>query len=519
MNKRVDNVLVLGGGSAGFLAAITLKRRLPALEVVLLRSKDIGIIGVGEGTTGTIPQHLHDYLKIDIKEFYREAQPQWKLGIRYLWGPRSFFDYVFGFQIDTKYHLLSKTTGYYYDDPLSYVGIPSGLMSDNKIFLRETSGVPNVSNEPAYHIENERFVRFLEKCAVNLGVAVWDETVEHVAQSEAGVEELLLVSGKTIRADLFVDCSGFASVLLGKALGVPFISFRRSLFNDRAVVGGWPRTDEPIKPYTTAETMNAGWCWQIEHEFWINRGYVFSSDFISDEDAEAEFRAKNPKVDKTRLVRFRSGRYERSWVNNVVAIGNASGFVEPLEATGLGLICSQAQALVEMLIAADMHIDPSLVKHYELRLNRSWEQIVNFLAVHYRFNTRLDTPYWRACQNDTELGWAEDVVDCYCAVGPSVVVRETLLEYHDQFGMEGYLTMLVGQAVPYKNPYRPTDAERANWSRIQQAVKNKVAWRVQCSRSFGLRSFRILAMAFQHVFSTLGSRHNRRYCSRALGVR
>ena len=135
MDKRVGKVLVLGGGSAGFLAAVTLKRRLPQLEVVVLRSKDIGIIAVGESTTTTIPQHLHQYLQIDIKEFFRLAQPQWKLGIRFLWGPRPFFDYVFGFQIDTKYRLLARTTGYYYDDPLAYVGIPSGLMSENKVFF------------------------------------------------------------------------------------------------------------------------------------------------------------------------------------------------------------------------------------------------------------------------------------------------------------------------------------------------------------------------------------------------
>jgi len=473
--NRIQTVLVLGGGSAGFLAAITLKGRLPQLQVTVLRSKDIGIIGVGEGTTVTIPQHLHDYLKVDIKEFFRDAEPQWKLGIRYYWGPRPFFDYVFGFQIDTKYQLLPKTTGYYYDDPLSYVGIQSGLMTENKIFVRDMSGLPNVRSEPAYHIENEKFVRFLETHAARIGVQIQDDTVEQVIHDEHGVQELRLVSGGAAKADLFVDCSGFASVLLGKTLGIPFVSFKRSLFNDRAVVGGWARTDEPIKPYTTAETMAAGWCWQIEHEPHINRGYVFSSDFISDEEAEAEFRAKNPKVTKTRIVRFRTGRYERTWVNNVVGIGNASGFVEPLEATGLGMICTQAQALAEMLCEGNQQINPSLVKHYDLRVARNWDQIVKFLAVHFKFNTRIDTPYWRACQNEAELGWAEEIVECYRAIGPSVIARETLLDYHDQFGMEGYLTMLVGQKVPHENPYRPSYQEQENWSRIQQAVKNKVS--------------------------------------------
>src|SRR5688572_26775120 len=110
MNKRVARVLVLGGGSAGFLAAITIKYRSPHLPVVVVRSKDIGIIGVGEGTTVVLPQHLHDYLKIDLSEFYRLAEPQWKLGIRFLWGKRPFFDYAFAHQIDTKYHALSKCT-------------------------------------------------------------------------------------------------------------------------------------------------------------------------------------------------------------------------------------------------------------------------------------------------------------------------------------------------------------------------------------------------------------------------
>ena len=139
----LEHVLVLGGGGAGYLTAITLRIRLPKLRVTVLRSKDIGIIGVGEGTTVTIPQHLHDYLGIPMKEFWREAEPQWKLGIRYLWGPRPFFDYVFGFQIDTKYALLPKPTGYYIDGtPWDYVGVQSGLMSENKICYRDITGWP-----------------------------------------------------------------------------------------------------------------------------------------------------------------------------------------------------------------------------------------------------------------------------------------------------------------------------------------------------------------------------------------
>ncbi len=169
----------------------------------------------------------------------------------------------------------------------------------------------DISHFAQLYIENEKFVGYLERYATKIGVITEDDTVEHVPQDE-GVAGLKLASGRTITADLYADCSGFVSLLLEKTLGVPFHDFKRTLYNDRAVVGGWLRTDEPIQPYTTAETMNSGWCWRIDHEGHINRGYVYSSDFISDEDATAEFTAKNPKVMKTRIVRFRVGRHDGS---------------------------------------------------------------------------------------------------------------------------------------------------------------------------------------------------------------
>jgi tryptophan 7-halogenase len=258
----INSVLVLGGGSAGFLAAATLKHRLPDLQVTVLRSPDIGIIGVGEATTLAVPRHLHNYLNIDHAEFHRLAEPTWKVGIRFLWGPRPFFDYGFGLQMDTRYAPLPKATGYYCEDiPFDNIGFPSALMSQNKVFLRQQSGLPLMNGDVAYHIENEKFVGFLETFSHRLGVQVQEDTMLEVIQDESGVRELKLKSGQTATADLFIDCSGFASVLLGRTLGEGFVSFTSSLYCDRAVIGGWDRAEEPIKPYTTAETMNAGWCW------------------------------------------------------------------------------------------------------------------------------------------------------------------------------------------------------------------------------------------------------------------
>ncbi|HTK78374.1 MAG TPA: FAD-dependent oxidoreductase, partial [Gemmataceae bacterium] len=359
----VKKVLVLGGGSAGFLAAITLKQRLPHLQVDVLRSKDIGIIGVGEGTSFAVPRHLHGYMKIDQGEFYREVDPVWKLGIRYIWGPRPVFDYVFGPCFDTRYVALPKETGYYCQEDTSDSSLNGALMARNKAFARTREGWPHIEPHYAYHLENEKFVRYLEALAARRGISIADGTVVDVRQDgDGGVADVLLASGERLSADLYVDASGFRSLLLGKTFGEPFVSFKSSLFCDRAVVGGWDRgADEPIQPYTVAETMDAGWCWRIDHTHRINRGYVYSSSFISDEDAEREYRAKNPKVESARVIRFMTGHYARAWVKNVVAIGNSNGFVEPLESTAIAHICVMSQNLAEMLAESEFQPRPSLV--------------------------------------------------------------------------------------------------------------------------------------------------------------
>jgi tryptophan halogenase len=221
--------------------------------------------------------------------------------------------------------------------------------------------------------------------------------------------------------------------------------------------------------------MDAGWCWQIDHESRINRGYVYSSNFISDADAEAEFRAKNPRVGPTRIVKFKSGRYERGWVKNVIAIGNASGFVEPLESTSLAAICSQAQAVAETLKICDGFLGPCLIRQYNKRNARSWDAIRQFLAVHYKFNTRLDTPFWQACRSDVDLCGAAEIVEYYQENGPNVAWRTTLIDPSDQFGMEGYLSLLVGQQLPYRQRYLPDAHDQEAWQRIRQAIYYKAS--------------------------------------------
>ncbi len=461
----IKKVLILGAGSAGLLAAIGFKRKIPTLEVQIVRSPDIGVIGVGEGTTPNFPRFLFEYLGISRKRFYELAQPTWKLGIRFLWGPRERFHYSFSPQLDSHWSDLPRPTGYYCDEEFSCCDLPAALMERGKVFAKQPdSPAPDVQPWHAFHIENKKFVDVLEGLVRNLGVEIIDGKVSRADRGPEGVTALHLEDGRQLSADLYVDSSGFRSELLGRAMEEPYVSYGCSLFCDRAIIGGWDRTDEPILPYTTAETMDSGWAWQIEHEHHINRGYVYSSQAISDGDAAEEFLRKNPKAPKSpRVVKFRSGRYRRLWVDNVVAIGNAGGFVEPLEATALMLVCSETQTLIDMLLNCALRPTPTIRDLFNDLVVGVWDDIRDFLALHYVVNTRLDTPFWRHCREDTDISTLKPMLDFYAENGPSGFARYLLRRSENDFGIEGYLVMLVGNRVPYQAKHRATPAERAIW--------------------------------------------------------
>jgi tryptophan halogenase len=476
----VDRVIVLGGGSAGFMAALALKRKLPALAVRVIRSKEIGVIGVGEGSTPPMTTFLHDFLQVGEKRFFETARPTWKLGLKFLWGERPWFHYPFGPHLEVAPPGLGRAAGFYCaDGEMADETVVSAMMGQERALPRAPGGGGPVMDKTllAYHFENERLVSFFESFAQAIGVEVEDDAVVEVRPNGRGVGGLRLRSGRDAEADLYVDCSGFASLLLGKTLNEPFVSFKPSLACERAVVGGWERgADEPIRPYTTCETMDAGWCWRIDHETRINRGYVYSSAFISDDEAEAEFRRKNPGVADTRVVRFVSGRYERAWVGNVVAIGNAAGFVEPLEASSLGVIAARSKLLANVLVNCGREVRPTQVALFNQDNAQNWDSIRDFLAVHYRFNTRLDTPFWRHCRQHTDLAGAERVVAYYRENGPDPFWAGPMFGPYEAFGMAAYLALLVGQRVPYRRsaPPPPTSELKA-WDARRRANREQAA--------------------------------------------
>jgi tryptophan 7-halogenase len=455
-----NSVLVLGGGSAGLIAAMTVKRVMPQVRVQVVRSGEMGVIGVGESTTPNLPYHLFQYLGINPRRFYALVEPTWKMGIHFLWGSRPSFEYSFEPQMDVRFPELSRPNGYYCDDEFSYMNLQSSLMAEKKVFDRQPNGGgPIIPTWHAFHLDNPKLVRGLEQFASELGIELIDAVVEGAECGPAGIAAIVLQDGRRLAADFFIDASGFRSELLGRTLEEPFISYSDSLFNDRAMVGSWPRTDEPILPYTTAETMDAGWCWQIEHRDEINRGYVYSSAAISDDAARAELERKNPKVQiRDRIIKFRTGRFRRAWVDNVVAIGNACGFVEPLESSALMVVCWQCETFIELVNFVG--ITPSIQNFFNLKWADTWDELRDFLTLHFCANTRLDTPYWEHCREDADDSRLDGLLDFYEENGPTGFCRYQLQNTGSRFGIEGFLTLLVGQQYPYRNRHRASQAER-----------------------------------------------------------
>ena len=461
----IQRILVIGSGSAGLLAALSIQRKIPQVGVRIVRSPDIGVIGVGEGTTPNFPAHLFDYLGISRRRFYEQAGPTWKLGVRFLWGERGRFDYSFAPQLDAHWSDLPRPNGFYCEETFSDVIVPSALMRADKVFLRQPDGSPDIQPWHAFHIENEKFVTVLESIARESGVEILDGRVAGTEPGAEGLAAVLLEDGRRLEADFFIDASGFRSELLGRALEEPFVSFGNSLFCDRAVVGGWRRAaDEPILPYTTAEAMDAGWAWRIDHEHHVNRGYVYSSAMIGDDEAAAEFRRKNPRVPaEPRVVRFRSGCYRRMWVGNVVAMGNAGGFVEPLEATALMIACSHARTLVDFLLHSMLSPTPGMRDLYNELTHASWLDIRDFLTLHYVANRASDTPFWRRCREEADVSGLRPLLDFYEENGPTGFCRYRMPSSRTDFGLEGYLVMLVGNRWPHRRPHQPDGRERAIW--------------------------------------------------------
>ncbi|WP_330343269.1 tryptophan halogenase family protein [Streptomyces sp. NBC_00557] len=447
--EAIRSIGVVGGGSAGYLAALTLRAHLPDTEISLLESSSIPVIGVGEATTSEFPPFLYKVLGFDIEDFYRKVRPTYKLGIRFNWGGTD-EDHYFNYPFDTGTVAESQE----YDGHIRRSTLESVLMSEHRHLVVRSGSQPPFSLEAlypfGYHIDNKRFLAYLRETALARDITHVDCTITDVEQGPDGlVTSVVDTEGRRHRFDFFIDCTGFKSLLLEKTMGSPFLSYGSSLLTDSALFGTAAH-DGTIKPYTRAQTMDNGWAWTIPMREEDHLGYVYSSAFVSDEDAEAEFRRVYPGLGPVRKVRFRSGRHDQFVKGNVAAIGNSYGFVEPLESTGLFVICRQSLLLSMALAESAGRLTPKTTDAVNGAIADTWDFIRGFLSIHYRFNTRRDTEFWRACRSRTDISAVEHLVARFGELGALTYSTSDLsVGGTVNFGAFGHDVLLFGQQVPH----------------------------------------------------------------------
>jgi len=405
MSEPLD-IVVLGGGTAGWMAATALVSFIPQdrCRVRLVESDEIGIVGVGEAT---LPQmkNFNDAVGVGETEMMRATKGTFKLGIEFVdWGYKgSRYIHPFGVHGPADaghifHHQWLRALQRGWTSDLQEFSFAVQAARNGRFdFPEKDQSKINSTFSYAYHFDASLYSVFLRGLAEQRGVTRTEGKVKDVIQDpeNGDVRSLVLESGETISADLFIDCSGFRSLLLNKTLGVAWEDWSKWLPCDRAFAV--PSERDELSPYTRSTAMEAGWRWRIPLQHRTGNGYVCSSSFIKeDEAADALLRSLETKaLAEPRMLKFQAGRRVVSWEKNCVALGLASGFLEPLESTSIYLIQVAVLQLLPLLPAK--RIDPRLRDEFNRLIDKEYERIRDFLILHYKLNSRDDAEIWRYC--------------------------------------------------------------------------------------------------------------------------
>src|SRR5438477_1066476 len=393
--EPLRSVVIVGGGSSGWMTAAALTKSFgKRLEVTLVESEEIGIIGVGEST---VP-HLRDFnrlLEIDEADFVRRTRGTFKLGIQFNDWRRPGDSYVHGFGTIGRslglldfhqYWLKARKLGLVKD--IGHYSINTLAAPQGKFLVPPADAPPNTPLADivyAYQFDAGLYAQYLRTYAEARGARRIEGKVVEVKQNgESGfVESVRLESGATVAGDLFIDCSGFRALLIGGTLHSPFQDWTHWLPLDRAIAVPCEKVGPPT-PYTRVTARAAGWQWRIPLQHRTGNGYVYCNQFTTDDEAARVLLESldGEALDSPRQLRFTTGRRRECWVKNVVAVGLSSGFLEPLESTSIQLIMDAVGRLVELF--PDRDFRPGLATEFNRRMNRQYESIRDFIILHYK---------------------------------------------------------------------------------------------------------------------------------------
>lgn len=411
--KPKIRLVILGGGTAGWMAAniFTNQWSSQQVEVTLVESPEVNIIGVGEGST---PQLKRFFKMIDIpeSEWMPRCNATYKVNIRFDgWSPQSGIEsyrHPFTSQVD-----VFTSRAFMTNTRTRRLGLDTNIDPENfllnGILAKQGKAPVTPKNFPfiveyGYHFDSHLLGAFLADVAKNRGVIFRQEHIVKAIQRENGdIEALVTKSGEKIEGDLFIDCSGFASILMQKTLGVKYSSFKENLFNDSAVVLATP-IDEEIPVETVSTALSSGWCWKIPLTNRFGNGYVYSSNHLSADNAETELRKHLNLLESdipARHLKMQVGQLQQHWTHNCIAIGLSQGFIEPLEATALHLV----QVCIELFVHQFEKGGFTSARRddYNREVSYRFERVRDYIVAHYKMNTRDDSEYWRENRANTHM--------------------------------------------------------------------------------------------------------------------
>jgi tryptophan 7-halogenase len=397
----VKKVVIAGGGTAGWMAAITLSTHFgKLLDITLVESEEIGTVGVGESTVPPIVA-FHNLLGIDEKHFMTECAATFKVGIWFENWARIGDQYIHPFGRHGQATWMAEFHNFWLHSVAKGSQVPLGeycyewvAAMKGKFALRDN---PRINY--AYHFDAALYARYLRKLTEPKGVKRVEGKIKQVRTKPSGdVESLELTDGRIVEGDFFIDCTGFRGLLIEGALQTGFEDWQHYLPCDSACAFQTV-VDTPAQPVTACYAHEAGWRWNIPVQHRVGNGVVFCSQFMSDDEARAKLVADSGgrPVKEPWLIRIKAGRRKKAWNKNVVAFGLASGFVEPLESTSIHMIMTAAVRLAHFF-PFDGVKQPMVDRYNELS-RYEIERIRDFVCMHYKYTEREDTPFWRHCRN------------------------------------------------------------------------------------------------------------------------
>ena len=460
-DTRIKNIVIVGGGTSGWIAAASLVKFLGAtVEITLVESEAIGTVGVGEAT---IPQirKLNGSLGLDEAEFIRATKGSFKLGIEFNnWGHLGeSYLHTFG---DPGIDLSGLKFHHYWLRALQEGAGKTSLwdysLHKRAAYDHKFAPLQRVGNTQmgglsyAYHFDAGLYAQHLRKLAESLGVKRQEGKVIDVKlEGDSGlIQSVQLESGEHIVGDLFIDCSGFRGLLIGGALGVEYENWSEYLPCNRAVAIG-SEAEGPLLPYTKSTAREAGWQWRIPLQHRTGNGYVYCDEFMSEDEATSRLieNLDSQEIGMPKQLSFTTGRRKEFWSKNCVSLGLSSGFLEPLESTSIHFVQSHVSRLLEFF--PDKSFGPATRAEYNRIVGKEFELVRDFLVLHYKQTRRDDTEFWRYCANMKVPESLTHKMELFAETG------HIYREIDDLFRESSWVQVMLGQGIMPRAYHRMAD--------------------------------------------------------------